>query len=136
MQRDRKLVRIVTVHPQPYFLPILDHNIGSAPVKLLGPFARNRLLRASAKPPVDHRRLVTDPKLRQKVATAVGRHFRANLPGDSSVDDMETAFTAAIMRTAELVIPPQERRRPGRGWCGDARTESELQAATDAMHAA
>ena len=51
------------------------------------------------------------------------------------MDDMETAFTAAIMRTAELVIPPQERRRPGRGWSGDARTESEVQAATDAMHA-
>ena len=40
------------------------------------------------------------------------------------------------MRTAELVIPPQERRRPGRGWSGDAQTEAELQTATDAMHAA
>ena len=37
---------------------------------------------------------------------------------------------------AELVIPPQERRIPGRGWSGDARTEAELQAATDAMHTA
>ena len=46
------------------------------------------------------------------------------------------AFAAAIMRTAELVIPPQERRRPGRGWSGDAQTEAELQTATDAMHAA
>ena len=43
---------------------------------------------------------------------------------------------AAIMRTAELVVPPQERRRPGRGWSGDARTEAELQGATDAMHTA
>ena len=34
------------------------------------------------------------------------------------------------------MIPPQERRRPGRGWSGDARTEAELQAATDAIHAA
>ena len=33
-------------------------------------------------------------------------------------------------------IPPQERRRSGRGWSGDARTEAELQAATDAMHIA
>ena len=135
-QRDRKFVRNVTVHPQPSFLPISDHNIVSAPVKLLGHSARNRRLRASAKPPVDRRRLVTDPQLRQAVATAVGRHLRANPPGDSSVDDIEAAFAAAIMRTAELVIPPQERRRPERGWSGDARTEAELQAGTDAMHTA
>ena len=77
---------------------------------------------------------MTDPQLRQEVATAVGRHLRVNPPGDSSVDDVEAAFAAAIMRSAELVIPPQERRRPGRGWSGDARTEAELQAATDAMH--
>ena len=52
------------------------------------------------------------------------------------MDDVEAGFTAAIMRTAELVILPQERRRPGRGWSGDARTGTELQAAADAMHAA
>ena len=79
---------------------------------------------------------MTDPRLGQEVAAAVGRHLRANLPGDGNVDDVEAAFAAAIMRTAELVIPPQERRRPGRGWSGDARTEAELQAATDAMHTA
>ena len=135
-QRGRKLVRNVTVHPQLSFLPISDHNIVSAPVKLLGHFARNRRLRVSAKPPVDRRRLVTDPQLRQEVAIAVGRHLRANPPGDSDVDDVEAAFAAAIMRTAELVIPPQERRRPERGWSGDAQTEAELQTATDAMHAA
>ena len=135
-QRDRKLVRNVTVYPQPSFLPVSDHNIVSAPVKLLGHFARNRRLRAPAKPPVDRRRLVTDHQLRQEVATAVERHLRANPPGDSSVDDVEAVFAAAIMRTAELVIPPKERRRPGRGWNGDARTEAELQAAIDAMHTA
>ena len=79
---------------------------------------------------------MTDPQLRQEVATAVGRHLRANPPGDSSVDDVKAAFAAAIMGTAELVIPPQERRRPERGWSGDARTETGLQAATDAMHTA
>ena len=79
---------------------------------------------------------MTDLQFRQEVATAVGRHLRANPPGDSSVDDVEAAFAAAIMRTAEFVIPPQERRIPGRGWSGDARTEAELQAATDAMHTA
>ena len=52
-QRDRKFVRNVTVHPRPSFLPISDHNIVFAPVKLLGHFAQNRRLRASAKPPVD-----------------------------------------------------------------------------------
>ena len=40
------------------------------------------------------------------------------------------------MRTAELVIPAQERRRPRRGWSGDAQTKAELRTATDAMHAA
>ena len=135
-QRDRKFVRNVTVHPQPSFLPISNHNIVSAPVKLLGHFARIRRLRPSAKPPMDRRRLVADPQLRQEVATAVGRHLRTNPPGNSSADAVEAVFAAAIMRTAELVIPPQERRRPGRGWSGDARTEAELQAATDAMHTA
>ena len=124
------------MHPQPFFLPISDHNIVSASVKLLDHFAQNHRLRAPAKPPMDRRRLVTDPQLRQEVATAVGRHLRANPPGDSSVDDVEAAFTAVIMRIAELVIPPQKRRRPRQGWSGDARTKAELQAATDAMHAA
>ena len=50
-QRGRKLVRNVTVHPQPFFHPILDHSIVPTPVKLLGQFARNRRLGASAKPP-------------------------------------------------------------------------------------
>ena len=63
-QRDRKLVRNVTVHPQPSFLPISDHSIVSTPIKLLGHFARNRQLRAPAKPPTDGRRLVTDHQLR------------------------------------------------------------------------
>ena len=135
-QRDRKFVRNVTVHHQPSFLSISDHNIVSAPVKLLGHFAQNRRLRASARPPVDRRRLVTDPQLRQEGATAGGRYLRANPLGDRSVDAVEAAFAAAIMRAAELVIPPQERRGPGRGWSGDTRTEAELQATTDAMHTA
>ena len=114
------------MHPQLFFLPVSDHNIMSAPVKLLGHFVRNHWLRARAKTPVDRRCLTTDPQLRQEVATAVGRHFRANPPVDSNVDDVEAAFATAIMRTAELVIPPQERRRSGRGWSGDARTEAGL----------
>ena len=50
---------------------------------------------------MDRGRLVTDPQLRQEVTTAVERHLRANPPGDSNVDDVEAAFAAAIMRTAE-----------------------------------
>ena len=93
-------------------------------------------MKAPAKPPVDRRHMVTEPQLRQEVAPEVGRYLRANPSGDSSVDDVEAAFAAAIMRIAELVIPPQEQRRSGRGWSGDARTEAELQAASDAMHTA
>ena len=104
-QRDCKLVRIVTVHPQSSLLPVSDHNIVSASVKLLGHFARNRRLRAPSKPPVDRRRLVTDPQLRQEVATAVGRHLRANPPGDSSVDNVEAAFAAAIMCVLCVFFP-------------------------------
>ena len=37
----------------------------------------------------------------------VGRYLRANPPSDRSVDDVEAAFTTAIMRTVELVIPLQ-----------------------------
>ena len=55
---------------------------------------------------------MTDPQLRQEVATAVERNLSANPPGDSSVDGVEAAFAAVTMRTAESVIPPQERGRP------------------------
>ena len=120
-QHDCKLVRNVIVHRQPSFLPIQNHNIVCAPVKLLCRFARNRRLRAPAKPPMDGRRLMTDPQLRPVVATEVGRHLRTNPPRDSNVDDVEATFAAAIMRTAELVIPPQERRRSGQGWSRGAR---------------
>ena len=65
----------------------------SAPVKLLGHFARNHRLRAPAKLPVDRRHLLTDPQLRKEVATAVGRQLRANPTGDSNMDGVEAAFT-------------------------------------------
>ena len=84
-QLDRKLVRNVMVYPQPSFLLISDHNIMSAPTKFIGHFARNRRLRTSAEPPVDRRRMLTDPQLRQDVAIAVEGHLRENPPGDSSV---------------------------------------------------
>ena len=106
-QLDRNLVRNVMVYLQPPFLLILDHNIMSAPAKFIGYFIRNRQMRTSAEQPVDRRRMLTDPQLRQHVTIAVGRHLRENPPGDSSVSGGEAAFASTIMRTAEYVIPPQ-----------------------------
>ena len=123
---DHKLVRIVAVHPPSTFLPISDHHNVSAPVNLIGHFSQAPPLRTSPKPPVDRRRLVTDPQLRQEVATAVERNLRTNPPGGSIMNDVAAAFAAAIGRTAEWVIPPQERRRPARDWSGDAQTEDDL----------
>ena len=135
-QRDRKLVRDVTVHPQPSFLPISDHNIVTAYVKLLGRFARNRPVRETkGPPPIDRRRLTTDPYLRQQVATVIGDHLGAFPPSGNSVD-VETAFTTAILQTAEWVAPPRTTRLPGRGWRGDAHAEAEISMATVARRAA
>ena len=140
-QRDRKFVRDVTVHPQPSFLPILDHNIVTTHVKLFGRFARNRPVReAKGPPPIDRRRLTTDPHLHQEVVTVTGDHLSAFPPSGSSVDDVETAFTTAILQTAERVAPPRaprlptqgmEGRRPGRSrdQHGDGRETSNLEAA-------
>ena len=136
-QRDRKLVRDVTVHPQPSFLPISDHNIVTEHVELLGRFARNRPVReAKGPPPIDRQRLTTDPHLRQLIATAIRDHLRAFPPTGSSVDDVETAFTTAILQTAERVAPPRATRLPGRGWRGDAQAEAEISMATAARRAA
>ena len=136
-QRYRKLVRDVTVHPQPSFLPISDHNIVTAHVKLLGRFARNRPVReAKGPPPIDRRRLTTDLHLRQQVATVIGDHLRAFPPSGTSVDHVETAFTTAILQTAERVAPPRATRLPGRGWRGDAQAEANISMATAARRAA
>ena len=113
-KRDRKLVRDVTVHPQPPFLPISDHNTTTAHVELLSCSARNRpVTRAKRPPPIDRRRLTNDPHLRQEVAAVIGDHLRAVLPNGSSAEDMETFFTTAILPTAERVAPLRERRLPG-----------------------
>ena len=106
-QRDRELVRDVTLHPQPSFLPISYHNIVTAHVKLLGRFARNRPVReAKGPPPIDRRRLTTDPHLRQEVATVMGDHLRAFPPSGNSGGDIETTFTTAILQTTQRVSPP------------------------------
>ena len=132
-QRDRKLVRDVTVHPQPPFLPISDHRVIAAHAKLLGRFARKRPVReAKGPPPIDRRRLATYPYLRQEVATVIGDHLRAFPPSGSSVNDVETVFMTAILQTAEQVAPPRAPRLPGRGWRGDAQAEAEISMATAA----
>ena len=41
---------------------------------------------------------MTDPQLRQRVATAVGKHLRAKPPGNSNRDDVDAVFAAASMR--------------------------------------
>ena len=135
-QRDRKLVRDVSVHPQPSFLPNSDHNIVTAHVKMLGRFACNRPAReAKGLPPIDRRRLTTDPHLHQEVATVIGDHLRACSPSGISFD-VETAFTTAILQTAERVAPPRAPRLPARRWRGDARAESDISMATAARRTA
>ena len=125
------------MHPQPSFLPISDHNIVTAHVKLLGRFARNRPVReAKGPPPIDRRRLTTDPHLRQEVATVIGDHLRAFPPSVSSVNDVETAFTTAILQTAERVAPPRAPRLPALGWRGDAQAEAKISMATAARREA
>ena len=105
-------------------------------MKLLGRFARNRPVReAKGSPSIDRRRLMTDHHLRQQVATAIGDHLRAFSASGSSVD-VETAFTTAIIQTAERVAPPRAIRLPGRGWRGDAQAEAEISMATTARRAA
>ena len=106
-------------------------------VKLLGRFARNRPVReAKGRPPIDRRRLTNDPHLRQEVATVIGDHLKAFPPSGSSVDDVETAFTTAILQTAEQVAPPRTPRLPARGWRGDAQEKAEIGMATAARRAA
>ena len=93
-----------------------DHNVVSAPVKLLGHFSRNRRCNTAVKPTSDRQRLTTDPDLRKEVADAIGNFLRANPPSGSSIDEMESAFTEAIMRTAEQVVPKRERGRRVIAW--------------------
>ena len=82
-------------------------------VRFIGHFARNRQLRTAVKSPVDVS-LKTDLQLWQEVVAEVGNHLiRATPLGDSSLDDPEPAFAAAIMYNAELTMPLQERMMPG-----------------------
>ena len=57
---------------------------------------------------------MTDPQLRQEVATAVGRHLRANPPGDSNVDDVEARKLSAYCKAKRLLSEEQCGFRPDR----------------------
>ena len=64
--------------------------------------------------------MTTDPDLRKEVADAIGNFLRANPPSGSSIDEMKSAFTEAIMR---------ERGRRVLAWSRDSQTEAELRVA-------
>ena len=66
----------------------------------------------------------------------IGDRLRAFPPSGSTVDDVETSFTTAILRTAEQVAPPRAPRLPRRGWRRDAQAEAEIGTATTARRAA
>ena len=94
------------MYPQAVIKSISDHNIVAARVKLLfGRFARSHSVRSVKKPPIDRRRLTTNPYPREKVARAIGDCLRTTPPNGRSVDEVETAFTAAFIQ-AELVVVP------------------------------
>ena len=66
----------------------------------------------------------------------MGDYLRAFPLSGSSVDDVETAFTTAILQTTERVAPPRAPRLPGRGWRGDAQAKAGISMATAARRAA
>ena len=105
------------MHPQPSFLLISDDNAVVAHVRLLGRFARNRPVRRDTKPPLNRRRLTTDPQLRDEVATTVAARLQALPSRDTSVDARETAFATATLQAAAALVPQQKRTTPGRCCC-------------------
>ena len=64
------------------------------------------------------------------MARAIGDRLRVTTPNGSSIDEVEAVFTAAVVQTAELIVPPQERRMPGLGWNGDAQAVAEFSLAS------
>ena len=66
----------------------------------------------------------------------IGDHLRVFSPSGSSVDDVKTVFTTAILQTLERVAPPRAPRLPGRRWRGDAQAGAEISMATAAGRAA
>ena len=101
----------MNVHRQPTFLPIADHNVVTASVRLLGRFARKRRVRSVRNPRNDLQCLTTDPDIRRGMATAVAKQLRERLPNGESVDEAEKDFTDAIVPTADLMIPRKRKRR-------------------------
>ena len=67
---------------------------------------------------IGRRRLTNHLHLRQEVATVIWVYLRAVPPSSSGVNDVEPPFAIAVLHTAELAAPPQERRLPRRGMAG------------------
>ena len=57
---------------------------------------------------------------------AIGDRLRVALPSSSSAIEVENAFTTSFKQTAELIVPPQERRMPLLRWNSDTQTEAEF----------
>ena len=77
-QRDRKLVRNVTLHRQPSSSPMPDDNVVSASVKLLGHFSRDRRCNTIVKSTIERQRLTTDLDLQKKGAEVIGDCLRVS----------------------------------------------------------
>ena len=75
-----------------------DHNVVSAPVKLLDHFSRNRRCNTAVEPTIDRQLLTTDPDLRKEVADAIENFLRANTPSGSSIDVCVCAYLIAHNR--------------------------------------
>ena len=98
---------------QQIVLPISDHNVVTASVRLVGRFARNRWVRSIKNPRIDLQCLTTDPDIGREVATAVVKQLRERTPNGENVDETEIDFADAIVRTVELVIPRKRQKRRG-----------------------
>ena len=103
-------------------------------MRVLGRFARNRRVRSVKKRLIDIQCLTIDADIRREVAAVVAKQLRERPTNRESVDETKNEFTDAIVRTAELVIPRKKQKRVGRGWSGDAQTQSELEKVETEMY--
>ena len=102
----------------------MDHNIVVAHVQLLGRCTCNRPVRSVKKPPIDRRRLSTDPHFREEVARAIGDRLQATSLRGSSVEEVEAAFTVATYLRANCAAARVQ--DAGARVEGDAQTEAEF----------
>ena len=133
-QRDLRLVRNVIVHQQPEFLPLSDHNIVSATVRLIGRFAKNRRQVEQASL-VDCHLLKTDASLCERLTCSIERKLLSEPPAEPrgpNINERVQALSDTILQAAANIVPRAGRKQRSRGWCGDAETEAEYDKAYDA----